>query len=392
MLDQAKDILQALVSFPVLGGQSNLSILEYLKSYLDQQQISYTLVPNEKGSKASLHCRIGPPVDGGVILSGHTDVVPVEGQDWTTDPFTLTEKDGKLYARGSADMKGFLACCLAAVPAMKKAGLKRPVYLAFSYDEEVGCLAGTELAMHIKATYTERPQYCIVGEPTRLKPIVGQKGIVVYKTTVNGSAGHSSRIRQEVSAIHEAARLILWLEAKMDQLIQSGHTDERFSPPHTSIHIGIIEKSGIAPNVIADNCTFFWDVRVIPQDRAADIRADFEQHSREVEQRLRQAFPDFAIQTVEHHPDVIPLDTPEKLSIVPLIREISGEQELGTVAFAAEAGQFSAVGFETVICGPGDIMQAHRADEFIEVEQLEKCLEMMERLIRFCCYTSRRQV
>ena len=384
MIEQAKDILHSLVSFPVLGGQSNLSILEYLKTYLDHQQIDYTLVPNEEGNKASLHCRIGPAVDGGIILSGHTDVVPVEGQDWTTNPFSLTEKDGKLYGRGSADMKGFLACCLAAIPAMKKAQLKRPIYLALSYDEEVGCLAGTELATHIKASYTERPRYCIVGEPTRLKPVVGQKGIVIYKTTVNGSAGHSSRIRQEVSAIHEAARLILWLEARMDQLIESGHTDDRFSPPHTSIHIGIIEKSGIAPNVIADSCTFYWDVRVIPQDRAADILADFERHCREVEQRLQKVFPGFAIQTVEHHPDVIPLDTPEELSVVPLIRKISGEQELGTVAFAAEAGQFSAAGFETVICGPGDIRQAHRADEFIEIDQLKKGLEMMERLIEFC--------
>ena len=384
MLQQATEILQSLVSFPVLGGQSNLSILEYLKIYLDTQQIDYTLVPNEDGSKASLHCRIGPPADGGVILSGHTDVVPVEGQDWTNDPFTLIEKDGKLYGRGSADMKGFLACCLAAVPAMKEANLKRPIYLAFSYDEEIGCLAGTELASHIKTTYQELPQYCIVGEPTRLKPVVGQKGIVIYKTTVNGSAGHSSRIRQEISAIHEAARLILWLEAKMDQLIEAGHTDDRFSPPHTSIHIGVVEKSGIAPNVIADSCTFFWDVRVIPQDRAADIRVDFEEHSRKVEEQLRKTFPGFAIQTEEHHPDVVPLDTPEELSVVSLIREVSGEQKLETVAFAAEAGQFSELGFETVICGPGDIMQAHRADEFIEIDQLNKGLQMMKRLIRFC--------
>ncbi len=379
----ATEILRQLISFPVLGGQSNLSIAEWIEDYLRQHGVPFTNVPNEDGSKRSIHCRIGPAVDGGLILSGHMDVVPVKGQPWDTDPFVLTDGgDGRLYARGSCDMKGFLACCLAALPEMLAAELQKPIYFAFSYDEEVGCLAAPALAAHINATYTERPQYAIIGEPTMMQPVVGQKGIVIYKTEVNGSAGHSSRIRTEVSAISEAARLVLWLENKMQGLIDAGHVDERFRPPHTSIHCGVFERSGIAPNVISDNATFFWDVRVIPMDKGAEIRREFETYCRELEATCQQRFAGFEIKTTEYHPDVPPLDTPEELSVVDLIRDLSGVDKMSTVAFAAEAGQFSEAGFESVICGPGDIAQAHRANEFIAKEQLAEGLAFMQRLIK----------
>ena len=177
-----KDILAKLVSFPVLGGDSNLSILTWIKSYIESHGVTVHLVPNEEGNKASLHCRIGPAVDGGVILSGHMDVVPVEGQEWTTDPFILTDiGDDNLYGRGSSDMKGFLACCLAALPKMTQAQLKKPIYFAFSYDEEIGCLAGTALAKAIKNNYTETPKYAIIGEPSMMEPIIGQKGFISWK-------------------------------------------------------------------------------------------------------------------------------------------------------------------------------------------------------------------
>ncbi|MEM1321210.1 MAG: acetylornithine deacetylase [Bacteroidota bacterium] len=376
------EILQQLIAFPVLGGQSNISIAEWIEGYLREHGVAFTNVPNEDGSKRSIHCRIGPAVDEGVILSGHMDVVPVEGQPWTTDPFVLTDGgDGRWYGRGSCDMKGFLACCLAALPDMVAADLKRPIYFAFSYDEEIGCLAAPELAAHIKATYEERPRYAIIGEPSMMQPIVGQKGIVIYKTRVNGSAGHSSRVRTEVSAISEAARLVLWLEEKMNRLIAEGHIDERFTPPHTSIHCGVFERSGIAPNVISDSASFYWDVRVIPANRGAEIRAEFDAHCRAVEAECRKRFPDFRIETEHFHPDVPPLDTPETQSIVPLIKALSGRADLGTVAFAAEAGQFAEAGFEAVICGPGDIAQAHRANEFIAATQLEQGMAFMQRLI-----------
>lgn len=379
----ARDILAKLVSYPIYGGYSNLSIIDFISSFLEERGVSYQLVPNEDGSKASLHCRIGPAVDGGIILSGHTDVVPVEGQAWLTDPFVLTEKEGKLYARGSCDMKGFIACCLACLPEMLAADLKKPLYFAFSYDEEIGCLAGPSLVEAIKAHYDERPRYAIIGEPSMLQPIVGQKGICVFETTITGSAGHSSRIKQEVSALHTAARLITWLEDKMEGLIAAGRLDDRFIPNHTSLHAGMI-RSGIAPNVIADHCVFHWDCRTIPMDDVEAIYQEFLEFSHNMERELQKRFSGARIETVKHHPAVPPLDTPEHLSVVQLIRELSGNEQLNTVAYAAEAGQFSLGGFESVICGPGDIAQAHRANEFISIEQLDKGQAFIRRIIAQC--------
>lgn len=376
-----QEILSKLVSYPVLGGESNLSIMEFIKAWLDKHGVTYQLVPNEEGTKTSLHCRIGPAVDGGVILSGHTDVVPVKGQPWTTDPFTLTDiGDDKLYARGSCDMKGFVACCLAALPEMVKADLKKPIYFAFSYDEEIGCLAAPELAAAINTGYEETPQYAIIGEPTMMQPVVGQKGICIFKTTVSGSEGHSSRIKQEVSAIHESMRLILWLESKMNALIEEGSTDDRFTPNHTSIHIGKI-AGGIAPNVIAQECSFYWDVRTIPGDTPEGIFEQFKVFCDEREAEVRKVFPGFKISTETDHPAVPGLDTSEDQQIVGLIKELAAREDLGAVSYAAEAGQFADEGFEAVICGPGDIAQAHRADEFIHKAQLDEGVVFMHRLI-----------
>lgn len=376
-------ILRDLVKFDVLGGQSNLEIIDYIISILNEAGMEYHLVPNQELNKTSLLCRIGPAVDGGVILSGHTDVVPVAGQAWTTKPFILTKKDDKLYGRGSCDMKGFLACCLSSIEMFKKAGLKKPIYFAFSYDEEIGCIAGEELAAAVHKKYKEKPSYAIIGEPSMMQPVVGQKGICVLETTVNGSAGHSSRIRQEVSAIHVSARLIQWLENKMDQFANGDIRDERFNPPHSSIHVGKI-NGGIAPNVIADRCTFYWDVRVIPGHHVRDIIREFEIYCKEVEREFKQKFPAFSIKTTEDHPPVPPLGTDNDAPVVGLIKRISGNEQLQTVAYAAEAGQFSNEGFGTVICGPGDIAQAHRADEFIAIDQLGKCLDMLAKLAVEC--------
>ena len=377
-----EDILAKLVSFPVLGGESNLTIINWIKAYIESHDVTVSMVPNDDGNKASLHCRIGPAIDGGVILSGHTDVVPVEGQDWETNPFELTDKgDGKLYGRGSCDMKGFVACCLASLPKMINADLKKPIYFAFSYDEEVGCLAAPDLIEHIKTTYTETPKYAIIGEPSLMEPIVGQKGIYILKTSVNGSAGHSSRIKQEVSAIHESARLIIWLENKMNALIDAGRIDHRFNPPHSSIHIGQI-NGGIAPNVIADKASFFWDLRTIPMDDTESIVAEFEAYCRTREKELHAIYPDFKIITEEDHWPVPPLDTQETDDVVTLIKNLSGNSKLNTVAYAAEAGQFANGGFQSVICGPGSIIQAHRANEFISKDELVKGMAMLTKLTK----------
>jgi acetylornithine deacetylase len=276
-------------------------------------------------------------------------------------------------------MKGFLACCLTSVDVFKSTTLKKPVYFAFSYDEEIGCLAGQELAETIWSYYKERPEFAIIGEPSMMQTVIGQKGICVLRTTVHGSAGHSSRIKQEVSAIHVAAKLISWLENKMDELISDGRLDERFNPPHTSVHIGKIQ-GGIAPNVIADKCTFYWDVRVIPRDNIQMIIDDFDQYCHGLLADLRSKFEGVKIITVIDHPPVVPLGTEESSAVVPFMQKLTGNPQLLTVAYAAEAGQFAGVGFKTVICGPGDIAQAHRADEFIDIKQLNDCLLMMQRL------------
>ena len=376
-----EEILSKLVSFPILGGQSNISILTWIKEYIESYGVEAHLVPNKKEKKASLHCRIGPAVDCGVILSGHMDVVPVQGQDWTSDPFTLTDKgDGKLYGRGSCDMKGFLACCLAVLPEMVDKNLKKPIYFAFSYDEEVGCVAAPELTKAIKSYYTEIPKYALIGEPSMMEAIIGQKAIYIMDTYVNGSAGHSSRIKQEVSAIHEAMRLILWLEKKMDSLIEQGRFDNRFHPPHSTIHVGIV-NGGVAPNVIADKVNFSWDLRTIPDDSINDIVKEFEQYCRKREDELRKIYPGFKIENIENHPIVPHLDTKADDDVVGFIKKLTGNSNIETVSFAAEAGHFANAGFNSAICGPGDIAQAHRADEFISKEQLNKGIEMIRKLV-----------
>ncbi|MGH1386801.1 acetylornithine deacetylase [Kordia sp.] len=372
-------ILSHLVSFPVLGGESNLSIIHWIKAYVESHGVSTTLVPNEEHTKASLHCRIGPAVDGGTILSGHTDVVPVKGQTWDTDPFTLTEKNGKLYARGSCDMKGFVACCLATLPAMVKADLKKPIYFAFSYDEEIGCLAAPDLIKHIQKTYTEIPKYAIIGEPSMLEPVIGKKGVCYVKTEVNGSAGHSSGIHKEISAIHESTRLIVWLENKM-KTIATTSVDDRFNPPHSTIHVGQI-RGGVATNIVADYCCFEWDIRVIPKDDIHQIFEDYFAFCAEREAEVRKKFASFKITNTLVHPPVPALDTKETDSIVGLVQKLTGNYSWKTVAYAAEAGQFHEAGYESIICGPGSIDQAHRANEFVTQEQLDRCVEIIEKLI-----------
>lgn len=378
-LERCKQILGDLISYDVLGGQSNLSIIHYIRKIFDQSNVQYFLVEDHDQAKACIHCRIGPDVPGGIILSGHTDVVPVEGQDWQSSPFKMLEKEGLLYGRGSCDMKGFLACCLANISTFQESTLKRPVYFAFSYDEEIGCLSGVALAKAMKQSYTHAADFAIIGEPTMMQALACQKGMSVLKTTIYGSAGHSSRINQEVSAIHVAARLIVWLEEKMESLASKGMLDYRFDPPHSTIHIGKIQ-GGIAPNVIADQCYFYWDVRVIPQDNVEEIIHSFELFCAEYQETLRKRFADTLIVTETNHDAVPPLDTPENAPIIPIIKLLTGEENLRSASYATEAGQYSEAGFSTVICGPGDIAQAHRANEYVSIKQLNLCMAFMKKL------------
>lgn len=373
-------ILRKLISYKVYGGDSNLELVHWIRDYLNSLGVVAQLLYNEDQDKALLHCRIGPAADGGVVLSGHMDVVPVEGQDWQTDPFDLVEKEGRLYGRGSCDMKGFLAICLALVPEMLEAELKRPIYFAFSYDEEIGCMVGDLMASTIKEYYEENIPYAIIGEPTSMRPTLGQKGICFYRTQINGSEGHSSRVLDEVSAIHESVKLVSWLEGKMQSLGET-NKDPRFYPPQSTIHVGKI-NAGIATNVIADNCEFHWDVRTIPSDKMEDIIRDFDSYCTERVNLVREKFSDFDIVTSEEHPPVPALDTSSDSAVFKLLKAIGIRGDEQYVAYAAEAGQFSRNGFDAIICGPGSIDQAHRANEYIAIDQLNAGQTMISNLIK----------
>jgi len=377
-------VLRDLIAFPVLGGESNLSIASYIESTLKEHHIQYHQVYNDVGDKVSLHCRIGPPKDEGIILSGHMDVVPTEGQPWSREPFTLSQEGNRLYGRGTADMKGFLACCLAMIPEMQNADLKRPIYLAFSYDEEVGCLAGPALAHDIKQTYNEQPGYAIIGEPTSMITCTAGKGIAVFTTEVKSSAAHSSEIKSRVSAINEATHLIQWLNQKMEALSQKNHLDQRFDPAHTTIHVGTI-AGGTAVNIISDHCVFQWDVRNIPSDDISLILSEFVEFCKEREATNHQINPDFQIDTKAKFSIVPSLDTALDSPIAVNLNQWTHTAEPSTVAFGTEAGQFDAAGFEAVICGPGDMAQGHQADEYVEIDQLEKCTAMIQNLIKSQC-------
>lgn len=380
LFSSCQDLLGQLVSFPVLGGQSNRAIAEFISTYLTEAGITHQIVPNETKDKLAIHCRIGPAVDGGVILSGHTDVVPTEGQNWQTNPFQLTQKDNRLYARGTTDMKGFIACCLAALPRMKAAPLKKPIYFAFSYDEEIGCLSGRMLAQSIRDHYTETPTFALIGEPTSMQLANAEKGMGVFETTLYSRAGHSSQIRYGASAIQESAYLVHWLERKMEELIKAGHIDDRFSPPHSTLQAGIC-RGGLAPNIIADQCHLEWDLRIIPNDNWSEILNDFLEYCREREAICQVKVPEFRIETVPQYPFVPALDTATDAKIINFLQPLVGHSGLTSIAFASEAGQFAEAGFEAVLCGPGHVTECHIANEFIEVEQLNECLLFMDRLI-----------
>ncbi len=376
----AQEILAKLIAFPVLGGQSNDSIADWIENYLTEYDIPFHNVYNAERTKRCIHCRIGPAVDNGVVLSGHTDVVPVEGQDWQTDPFKMVEKAGKLYGRGTCDMKGFIACCLACLPEMMAADLKKPIYFAFSYDEEIGCWSGHALAKSIMDTYEETPRFAIIGEPSEMEVITGQKGMGTLEVVLASRGAHSSKIYTEASTIYEAAKLVNWLENKMEELILNGEKDTRFTPPHSTLHVGKFH-GGIAHNIVADKCTIVWDLRTLPKDNAIAIMGEFKDYCAERVAIMRKKVPEFNITSKEWFPFVVPLDTPDDAPVVKFVQQLTDSTIINAVSYASEAGQFAAEGFEAVICGPGSIEQAHRANEFIEMEQLEKGVLFVQKLI-----------
>ncbi|SEG40279.1 acetylornithine deacetylase [Billgrantia desiderata] len=377
----AAEMLERLVGFATVSRDSNLELIAFVEGYLDEHGVEHWRVESDDGKKANLLARIGPAVVGGVVLSGHTDVVPVDGQPWSTDPFALVDKgDGKLYGRGTCDMKGFIACALAELPEWLKRGLDKPIYLALSYDEEVGCIGAPRMIERLMADHP-RPAAVIVGEPTLMQPVVAHKGATNLRTTVTGRASHSSQIDQGVSAIHVAARLVTRIEDVMSELRAEGRVDGAFNVAHSSLHVGKI-AGGTAINIMARECTFEWEIRHLPSDRFEELFERVNAYAAELEAEMQRRAPETSIVTEALNLTVPALADDNNAQVLDLCRELLGEQPSGAVAYATEAGQFQRVGLPTVICGPGSIRQAHQPDEYIEIEQLAAGTRFMQALGR----------
>lgn len=372
----SREMLDKLVAFDTVSSNSNLPLLDFVEGYLADHGVTGTRVYDETGQKANFYANVGPEAPGGVILSGHTDVVPVEGQDWSTDPFSVVEKDGKLYGRGTCDMKGFVALALAAVPHALAADIKRPIQLALSYDEEVGCLGAPSMIAEMRKVLPPA-KAAIIGEPSLMQVVTGHKGTVGYKTTVRGYEVHSSMIHEGVSAVMTAARLIEWHRQQMEANKANG--DERFVPPYTTLHNGII-KGGTAGNITARDCWFTTDIRCIAGEDPKAWLARYLEFVAEVEADIKRIRPEASI-TVTERP-VVPGLTPEPEGAAEaLARQLTGDNGTHVVSYATEAGQFQAEAFSAAICGPGSIDQAHQADEFVSVAQFERGEQFMQNLI-----------
>lgn len=376
---KTKEVLAALVSFDTTSRNSNLDLIAWVEEYLDKLGVPHDRVYDETGKKSNLWATIGPSDVPGYILSGHTDVVPVDDQEWATDPFTLTERDGKLYGRGSTDMKGFLACCLAAVPDMVRAGVKKPLHLAFSYDEEVGCFGVRGMI----AKLPERPAMpvaCFVGEPTELNVVIGHKGKRVLRVTVHGRTCHSSLAPLGVNSVEYAARLISKIRDISDRLAKSGPRDSLYDIPFSTGHTGYL-RGGTALNIVADIAMFESEFRVIGADDSAVLAREVVDYARnELEPEMKAVAPEAGI-VIEERSDVAGLDTPDDAEVTVLAKQLSGRNGHSKVAYGTEAGLFQKAGVPTIVIGPGSIDQAHKADEFIKVVELEKCGQFLDRLI-----------
>lgn len=372
------DWISRLVAFDTTSSKSNLALIEDVEAYLHGLGVETFRVENDDSTKTNLYAVVGPRVEGGVVLSGHTDVVPVDGQDWSSDPWTVAEREGKLYGRGVADMKSFSAIGLSLVPEMLKAGLKRPVIFALSYDEEIGCLGAPRMIAEI-ARKVPAPSAVIVGEPTNMKVIDGHKGISSFRVKVTGYTTHSSQTDRGVSAVEAAAKLIAKIADMRAVRAARGNASSPFDPPYSTMTVNVVH-GGTQLNIMAAEATFDWDLRVVPGDSREDIVEEFTEYARgvEAEMRTKAAGCRIEITQMTNAPSLAP--SPDNPA-ADLAKAITGHNSTDVVAYAAEAGQFQEAGFSVVICGPGSIDQAHQANEFITIAQVREGTRFIRRLI-----------
>lgn len=378
-LQSQVDWISRLVGHDTTSRNSNLSLIEDIEAYLTEHQIASTRVLNADGTKANLYFSVGPNVEGGVVLSGHTDVVPVDGQPWETDPWRVVEKEDKLFGRGTADMKSFSAIGLSLLPEMLAADLTRPIHFALSYDEEIGLLGAPSMIDEMKRLLPP-PSAVIVGEPTDMQVVDGQKGIAVFRTEITGHEAHSSQPHRGASAIMAAGRLIAKIAEMVERRKSNADPNSPFTPAYTTMSVGVIE-GGTAANILARRCGFTWDVRTIPGDSVKAIREEFEEEARAILAEMQAVAPGCEI-TTETLADGPPLMPEENNPAAELAHHLTGANGRHSVSYAAEAGQFQEAGFSTVICGPGSIDQAHQPNEFIKLSQVAEGTRFMRNLIR----------
>lgn len=377
-LEKTSSILSDLISFETISSDSNKDMISYLAERLEDHDADIIIDESPCGNKSNLFATLGDNTKSGIMLSGHTDVVPVADQDWNRDPFTMTEQDGLIYGRGSCDMKGFIAACLGQLDQFSAAAKHQPIHFAFTYDEETGCLGATHLAETLKK-HNIAPRLAIIGEPTEMRVIEGHKGCYEYSTFIQGLAGHGSAPELGVNAAEYAVRFVSRLLEWREKLKSCPPEDSPYEPPHTTINIGRID-SGIAHNVIAQKARVDWEMRPVEASDAELVKSDLDDFcENNLLPLMRKTYPDSQIWS-EVIAEVAGFDIMKDNEARKLVQELTGSNASDVVAFCTEAGVFQSLGTDCVICGPGSIEQAHKADEYVSVDQMDQCLVMLSKL------------
>jgi acetylornithine deacetylase len=378
----SRAMIERLIAFHTVSRDSNLGLIEWVRDYLQGIGAKTRLTHDASAKKANLFATLGDSKKPGLILSGHTDVVPVDGQDWDTDPFAAVEREGRLYARGSADMKGFIGIALAQAPkfiaALNCNKLDAPLHYALSYDEEVGCLGVRGLIRDLEEQGI-RPAGCVVGEPTSMQPIIAHKGTHRFRCAVHGREAHSSYVTHGVNAIEYAARLVVFIRQLADRLAQLEQRDYGFTVPYSTLSTGLIQ-GGIAANVVPKDCVFQFDMRTLPQAKPDSLYQEIRGYAEQLAAEMRgiDASAGIDLQWVSQ---TVGLAAAESDAIVQWAMQLSKNSTVGKVSYGTEAGLFQKMGVPTVICGPGDIAEAHRPNEFVALDQLAQCESFMDRIL-----------
>jgi len=372
------EMIKKLVAFNTTSRDSNLALIDFVREYLAAYGVECELFYDADRRKANLYATLGPSDRGGIMLSGHTDVVPVDGQDWATDPFAIVERDGKLFGRGTSDMKSFVAVVLALVPEFLARKLETPIHLALSYDEEIGCV-GVRSMIAAVSKRAIRPTCCIVGEPTLMKPVIAHKGKISVRCNVRGRESHSALTHLGVNAVEAAAEIIAHLKSMARGRRDHGPFDRNFSPPFTTIHTGVVQ-GGTALNIVPKNCSFVFEFRTLPGDPPEPLLDEVKRFAQGLVPEMQAVAPETGI-SFEKLTATPGLSEAPDSEVADLVRSLSGANEVGKVSFGSEAGLFQEADIPTIVCGPGSIDEAHRPNEFIALDQVRQCEAFLRRLI-----------